>query len=68
MTTDHDGTMFSIHADSPREALVNLEIMASIHAISLPLLTIRQKIASGIHLITQQNRMQDGRRRIHQDH
>lgn len=64
MTTGHDGTMCSIHATSPRDALGRLEAMATMHPVSLPLLTIRQKMASGLHLIAQQERMRDGKRKI----
>lgn len=64
MTTGHDGTMCSIHATSPRDVLGRLETMATMHPLALPLLTIRQKMASGIHLITQQDRLRDGKRKI----
>jgi pilus assembly protein CpaF len=64
ITTGHDGTMCSIHATSPRDALGRLEAMATMHPVSLPLLTIRQKMASGLDLITQQELMRDGKRKI----
>ncbi|MBN1966696.1 MAG: CpaF family protein [Anaerolineae bacterium] len=64
MKTGHDGTLFSLHADGPRDALARLEMMATMSDFSLPLLTIRQMIASSIHVITHQERLHDGTRRL----
>ncbi|MBE2200215.1 MAG: CpaF family protein [Anaerolinea sp.] len=64
MNTGHDGTMFTMHANSPRDALARLETMATMGNPTLPLLTIRQQMASAIHLITYQERLPDGARKI----
>jgi pilus assembly protein CpaF len=64
MTTGHDGTMFTIHANSPRDALARLETTATAANPSLPLLNVRQQMASAIDLITYQERLQDGSRKI----
>ncbi|MFZ5917555.1 MAG: CpaF family protein [Chloroflexota bacterium] len=60
----HDGTMMTIHASSPRDVLLRLETMTTMANLSLPLLTIRQMMASAIDLITYQERLRDGKRRI----
>jgi pilus assembly protein CpaF len=64
MNTGHDGTMFSIHASSPRDALTRLETMVLMANPSLPLLKIRQQIASAVDLITYQERLHDGSRKM----
>jgi pilus assembly protein CpaF len=64
MTTGHDGTMFTVHANSPRDALARLETTATAANPSLPLLNVRQQMASAIDLITYQERLQDGSRKI----
>jgi pilus assembly protein CpaF len=60
----HDGSMFSIHATSPRDVLTRLETMVLLANPSLPLLTIRQQIASAIDLITYQEQLRGGKRKI----
>lgn len=60
----HDGSMFSLHASSPRDALSRLEFMAGMGNPSVPLLTVREQISSAIDIITYQERLPDGRRRI----
>jgi pilus assembly protein CpaF len=64
MNTGHDGTMASVHANSPRDVLARLETMVLMANPSLPLLNVRQQMASAIDLITYQERLQDGRRKI----
>lgn len=64
MNTGHDGSMMTIHASSPRDVLVRLETMTTMANLSLPLLTIRQMMASAIDLIIYQERMQDGTRKL----
>lgn len=64
MNTGHDGTMMSIHANSPRDTLARLETMVLMANPSLPLLNVRQHMASAIDLITYQERLQDGRRKV----
>jgi pilus assembly protein CpaF len=64
INTGHDGNLMTIHANGPRDVLVRLEMMSTMHDIALPLLTIRQMIASAIDLITYQERLRDGSRKI----
>jgi pilus assembly protein CpaF len=66
MNTGHDGSMSTIHANNPREALTRLENMIGMTGISLPSKAMRTQIASAVHLICQVNRMRDGQRRITQ--
>jgi pilus assembly protein CpaF len=64
MNTGHDGTAFTIHASSPRDALARLEMQVTYADLSVPLLSIRQMMASAIDLITYQERMPDGTRKV----
>jgi len=64
MNTGHDGSMSTIHANSPREALTRLENMIGMAGINLPSRAVRTQIASAIHMICQVNRMRDGQRRV----
>ncbi|HVC56236.1 MAG TPA: CpaF family protein [Stellaceae bacterium] len=64
MNTGHDGSMSTIHANNPREALTRLENMIGMAGINLPSKAMRTQIASAVHLICQVNRMRDGQRRI----
>jgi pilus assembly protein CpaF len=64
MNTGHDGSMSTIHANNPREALTRLENMIGMSGINLPSRAMRTQIASAVHLICQVNRMRDGQRRI----
>jgi len=64
MNTGHDGSMSTIHANNPREALTRLENMIGMGGINLPSKAVRTQIASAVHLIAQVNRMRDGTRRV----
>ena len=64
MNTGHDGSMSTIHANNPREALTRLENMIGMAGINLPSKAMRTQIASAVHLICQVNRMRDGGRRV----
>lgn len=64
MSTGHDGAMFTLHANSARDALSRLETMIIEANPSVPILTIREQIASGIDLIAHQQRLRDGVRRM----
>jgi len=64
MNTGHDGSMGTIHANRPREALTRLENMVGMSGINLPAKAVRQQIAAAVHLIVQISRMRDGVRRI----
>lgn len=64
MNTGHDGSMSTIHANTPRDALHRLENMVLMGSVNLPLRAIRSQIASAINLVVQVERMRDGVRRI----
>jgi pilus assembly protein CpaF len=64
MNTGHDGSMSTIHANTPREALTRLENMIGMAGINLPSRAVRTQIASAVHMICQVNRMRDGHRRV----
>ncbi|CAN2533257.1 hypothetical+protein [Methylocapsa aurea] len=64
MNTGHDGSMGTLHANSPREALGRLESMITMGGFSLPAKTIRDMIVSSIDIIVQAARLRDGSRRI----
>ena len=64
MNTGHEGSMTTCHANSPRDALKRLEMMALMTGIDLPLRVIREQIASGINIIIQVSRMAEGRRAV----
>jgi len=64
MNTGHDGSLTTIHANSPRDTLARLETLVLMSGVDLPQRAIREQIASAIHLIVQQSRVRDGARRI----
>src|ERR1700735_1022408 len=64
MNTGHDGSITTIHANTPRDAIARMETMAMMGSVSLPEKAIRAQIASAIHLIVQIARMSDGSRRV----
>ena len=64
MNTGHDGSMGTLHANSPREALSRLESMITMGGFSLPSKTIREMIVSSVDVIIQAARLRDGSRRI----
>ena len=64
MNTGHDGSMGTLHANSPREALSRLESMITMGGFSLPLQAIREMAVSSIDIIVQAARLRDGSRRI----
>jgi len=64
MNTGHDGSLTTLHANTPRDALSRLETMCLMSGLDLPLKVIRQQIASAIDLIIQQSRLKDGTRKI----
>jgi pilus assembly protein CpaF len=64
MNTGHDGSMTTIHANTPRDALSRIEQMLGMTGFNLPERTMRAQIASAIHLIVQLERMSDGKRRL----
>jgi pilus assembly protein CpaF len=64
MNTGHDGSMGTLHANSPREALSRLESMITMGGFALPARTIREMIVSSVDVIIQASRLRDGSRRI----
>jgi pilus assembly protein CpaF len=64
MNTGHDGSLTTIHANSPRDTLARLETLVLMSGVDLPQRAIREQIASAIQLIVQQSRLRDGSRRI----
>ncbi len=64
MNTGHDGSMGTLHANSPREALSRLESMISVGGVNLPPKTVREMMVSSIDVIVQASRLRDGRRVI----
>jgi pilus assembly protein CpaF len=62
MNTGHEGSMTTVHANSPRDALSRLETMVLMAGYDLPMRAIREQIVSALHLIMQVDRMPDGRR------
>lgn len=64
MNTGHDGSLGTLHANRPREALTRLENMVNMAGLNLPPKAIRTQIADAVHLIIQISRMRDGMRRI----
>jgi pilus assembly protein CpaF len=64
MNTGHDGSLTTVHANSPRESLSRLETMVLMAGMDLPVRAIRDQIAKAINLIVQQERLQDGTRKI----
>lgn len=64
MNTGHDGSISTIHANNPREALSRLENMVLMAGMDLPSRAIREQIASAIHIFVQLSRLQDGSRKV----
>jgi pilus assembly protein CpaF len=64
MNTGHDGSLTTIHANSPRDALSRLETMAAMSGLNLPERAIRQQAASAINIIVQITRLSDGTRKV----
>ncbi|WP_407676656.1 CpaF family protein [Peristeroidobacter soli] len=64
MNTGHDGSLTTIHANTPRDALGRIENMVSMTGISFPTKALRSQISSAIDIVIQVERMEDGRRRV----
>jgi pilus assembly protein CpaF len=64
MNTGHDGSLTTVHANTPRDALTRIETMIAMGATNLPERAMRQQMASAIQLVVQQTRLADGSRRI----
>jgi pilus assembly protein CpaF len=66
MNTGHDGSLTTLHANSPRDALSRLETMISMASLDLPDKAMRQQIASAIQVVIQVTRLSDGTRKLTQ--
>ncbi len=66
MNTGHDGSLTTVHSNSPRDAVSRLETLAMMAGMDLPVLIVRSQIASAVNLIIQQARLKDGSRKITQ--
>jgi pilus assembly protein CpaF len=64
MNTGHDGSMTTVHANTPRDALRRIENMVSMAGLNYPVTTIRQQTASALNLLVQVGRMTGGRRKV----
>jgi len=64
MNTGHDGSLTTVHANAPRDALSRIETMVSMTGIAFPLKSLRAQIASAINVVVQVERQEDGGRRL----
>jgi pilus assembly protein CpaF len=64
MNTGHDGSLTTVHANSPRDAASRLETLVLLAGFDLPLKVVREQIASAVDLIVQQSRLRDGSRKV----
>jgi pilus assembly protein CpaF len=64
MNTGHDGSLTTLHSNSPRDAISRLETMAMMAGLDMPLMAIRQQIASAVDLIVHMDRLTDGSRKV----
>lgn len=64
MNTGHDGSLTTLHSNSPRDALSRMETMVLMAGVDLPIKVVRQQVSSAIDLIIQQTRLKDGTRKV----
>ena len=64
MNTGHDGSMGTVHANNPREALSRMENMIAMGGLNLPIVAVREQIASAVNVIIQVQRLRDGSRKV----
>jgi pilus assembly protein CpaF len=64
MNTGHDGSLTTLHANTPRDALARMEVMCLMAGMDLPVRAIREQVASAVEMIVQQSRLRDGSRKI----
>ena len=64
MNTGHDGSMTTVHANNPRDAISRIETLVNMSGCDLPLSAVRKQVASAVHLIIQVNRLQGGPRKV----
>jgi pilus assembly protein CpaF len=66
MNTGHDGSITTVHANTPRDSLSRLETMVLMGGVDLPVRAIREQVASALHMVVQLVRYSDGKRRVSQ--
>ena len=64
MNTGHDGSMGTVHANNPREAITRMENMIAMGGLNLPQAAVREQIASAVNVIIQVQRLRDGSRKV----
>lgn len=64
MNTGHDGSLTTIHSNTPRDCIARIETLVMMAGMNLPVKAIREQMASAVHLIVQQSRLSDGSRKI----
>ncbi len=64
MNTGHDGSLATVHSNSPRDAISRLETLVMMAGMDLPIKVIRQQVASAVDLVVQQTRLKDGSRKV----
>jgi pilus assembly protein CpaF len=64
MNTGHDGSLTTVHANTPRDAISRLEVMVSLANANMQLVSIRHQVASAVHVLVQAARLSDGSRRV----
>ena len=64
MNTGHDGSLTTVHANNPRDAISRIETLVNMSGVELPLSAVRKQIASAVHLIIQASRLQGGPRKV----
>jgi pilus assembly protein CpaF len=64
MNTGHDGSLTTVHANTPRDAVSRLEVMIALASANMQVTAIRQQIASAVHVLVQCSRLSDGSRRV----
>ncbi len=64
MNTGHEGSLTTVHANTPRDAVARLEVMVTWAAANMPMVSIRQQVAAAVHLLVQAARLSDGSRRV----
>ena len=64
MNTGHDGSLTTVHANSPRDAISRLEVMVSLANANMQMVSIRQQVSSAVHVLVQAARLSDGSRRV----
>ncbi len=64
MNTGHDGSLTTVHANSPRDALARLDTMVAMSNLNIPTIAVRRQIASAISVVVQVSRLSDGTRKV----